>query len=139
MSSARSLFNRWISEVCPSTEGSDNRRLTSSTRWAAASNLTSTGDSFTAVMGFSTDAPCAQCYAGLALFSDFFLVTYFFLTRSTRPSVSTIFCVPVKNGWQLEQISSLMSPTVDRVLILYPQAQLIVASRYSGCIPAFIE
>lgn len=41
---------------------------------------------------------------------------YFFLNRSTRPSVSTIFCVPVKNGWQLEQMSTLMSPTVDLVL-----------------------
>src|SRR5262247_969773 len=41
---------------------------------------------------------------------------YFFLNRSTRPSVSTIFCVPVKNGWQLEQISTLISPTVDLVL-----------------------
>ena len=41
---------------------------------------------------------------------------YFFLNRSTRPSVSTIFCVPVKKGWQLEQMSTLMSPTVDLVL-----------------------
>src|SRR4029079_9888193 len=57
---------------------------------------------------------------------------YFFLNRSTRPSVATIFCVPVKNGWQLEQISTLISPTVDRVLQLLPQAQCTVASRYNG-------
>ncbi len=36
--------------------------------------------------------------------------------RSTRPAVSIIFCLPVKNGWQLEQISMWMSPLwVERV------------------------
>ena len=29
----------------------------------------------------------------------------FFVKRSTRPSVSSSFCRPVKNGWQFEQIS----------------------------------
>ena len=37
-----------------------------------------------------------------------------------------IFCVPVKNGWQFEQISTLMSPPVERVLNLFPQAQCTV-------------
>jgi hypothetical protein len=32
-------------------------------------------------------------------------VPNFFVKRSTRPSVSISFCRPVKNGWQLEQIS----------------------------------
>jgi hypothetical protein len=30
---------------------------------------------------------------------------YFCRKRSTRPAVSTIFCLPVKNGWQFEQMS----------------------------------
>jgi hypothetical protein len=29
----------------------------------------------------------------------------FWLNRSTRPAVSRSFCLPVKNGWQLEQTS----------------------------------
>ena len=33
---------------------------------------------------------------------------YFFRNLSTRPSVSISFCLPVKNGWQTEQMSSLM-------------------------------
>src|SRR5579863_6529219 len=45
------------------------------------------------------------------------LSAYFFVKRSTRPAVSTSFCLPVKNGWQFEQISTRsVSPLmVDRV------------------------
>src|SRR5262249_50743031 len=44
--------------------------------------------------------------------------------RSTRPAVSSNFCLPVKNGWQLAQISTLMSPLwVERVTNAFPQAQ----------------
>src|SRR6185503_19081138 len=44
--------------------------------------------------------------------------------RSTRPAVSISFCLPVKNGWQAEQISTLMSPRcVDRVVKVLPHAQ----------------
>jgi len=35
-----------------------------------------------------------------------FFLEYFFWKRSTRPAVSTSFCLPVKNGWQFEQIST---------------------------------
>ena len=36
---------------------------------------------------------------------------YFFVKRWTRPSVSSNFCFPVKNGWQLDQISTrIMAP-----------------------------
>ena len=36
--------------------------------------------------------------------------------RSTRPAVSTSFCLPVKNGWHCAQISTTMSPLlVERV------------------------
>lgn len=50
---------------------------------------------------------------------------YFLVKRSTRPAVSTSFCLPVKKGWQLEQISTLRrSPLiVERVWKLCPQAQ----------------
>ena len=46
----------------------------------------------------------------------------FFVNRSTRPSVSISFCLPVKNGWQLEQISRCSSFLVDRVFQVAPQA-----------------
>src|SRR5271163_4809923 len=55
---------------------------------------------------------------------------YFFVKRSTRPAVSISFCLPVKKGWQLEQISTLsMSPLmVERVEKLWPQAQWTVTA-----------
>src|ERR1022692_3675966 len=34
------------------------------------------------------------------------LPAYFRLKRSMRPAVSSSFCLPVKNGWQFEQIST---------------------------------
>jgi hypothetical protein len=63
---------------------------------------------------------------------------YFFLNFSTRPAESTNFCLPVKNGWQLEQISTWMLPAVECVSTTWPQAQTIWQTLYSGCIPAFI-
>ena len=52
-------------------------------------------------------------------------LAYFRRKRSTRPAVSTNFCLPVKNGWQFEQISTWMSPLwVDRVSKLWPQAHM---------------
>src|SRR5450432_340862 len=55
---------------------------------------------------------------------------YFLVKRSTRPAVSISFCLPVKKGWQLEQISTLsMSPLmVERVEKLCPQAQCTVTA-----------
>lgn len=51
-------------------------------------------------------------------------LAYFRRNRSTRPAVSTSLCLPVKNGWQTEQISTWMSPLwVERVSKLLPQAQ----------------
>src|SRR6266702_5549821 len=45
--------------------------------------------------------------------------------RSTRPAVSISFCLPVKKGWQAEQISTTMSPLcVERVSKVVPQAHL---------------
>src|SRR5712675_49080 len=44
--------------------------------------------------------------------------------RSTRPAVSMSFCLPVKKGWQAEQISTLISPLcAERVINAFPQAQ----------------
>src|SRR5579872_4582876 len=51
---------------------------------------------------------------------------------STRPVVSTYFILPVKNGWQAEQISTVMFFFVLRVTNLLPQPQVTVASTYSG-------
>ena len=72
-----------------------------------------------------TDHPLEDCLGrtmekkekkGLyALALGFAVLAYFLLKRSTRPSASTIFWVPVKNGWQLEQMSTFKSPTVVRV------------------------
>src|SRR6266403_2899273 len=72
----------------------------------------------------------------LALTSLYFLAAvdlaaasaYFLVKRSTRPAVSTSFCLPVKKGWQFEQISTRsMSPLmVERVWKVLPQAQWTV-------------
>src|SRR6266567_6882665 len=53
---------------------------------------------------------------------------YFLVKRSTRPAVSTSFCLPVKKGWQLEQIStrSISPLMVERVWKVWPQAQCTV-------------
>ena len=58
--------------------------------------------------------------------------------RSTRPAVSTSFCLPVKKGWQAEQISRTMSPLwVERVSKCVPQAHFTVMVSYLGWIPCF--
>src|SRR5437667_11861136 len=51
---------------------------------------------------------------------------------STRPVVSTYFILPVKKGWQAEQISTVMFLRVLRVVNLLPQPQVTVLSTYSG-------
>src|SRR5205085_7172075 len=63
---------------------------------------------------------------------------YFFWNFSTRPVVSTYFILPVKNGWQAEQISTVMFLRVLRVTNLLPQPQVTTASTYSGWIPDFM-
>ncbi len=57
---------------------------------------------------------------------------YFRLKRSTRPSLSMNFCLPVKKGWHEEQISTLIAGRVERVSNLLPHAQLTFESTYSG-------
>src|SRR5438067_10866743 len=48
--------------------------------------------------------------------------------RSTCPPVSTMRCVPVKNGWHTEQISVFSSLRVDPVVNVFPHAQVTTAS-----------
>jgi hypothetical protein len=54
---------------------------------------------------------------------------YFWRKRSTRPAVSIIFCLPVKNGWQLEQMSVWISAVVERVTKVLPHAHFTVAAK----------
>src|SRR5512136_2098477 len=66
---------------------------------------------------------------------DFFSplpMPYRFWKRSIRPAVSTNFCFPVKNGWQEEHNSNLISDLVERVSNLFPQAQVTVTLWYLG-------
>ena len=64
-------------------------------------------------------------------------IPYFFLNLSIRRAVSTSFCLPVKNGWHFEHISTLRFCFVLLVWITSPQAHAIVVSLYSGCISFF--
>jgi hypothetical protein len=50
----------------------------------------------------------------------------FWLKRSTRPAVSSSFCLPVKNGWQLEHTSRWIASRTDRVWNVFPHAQCTV-------------
>ena len=56
----------------------------------------------------------------------------FLVKRSIRPAESTRRCLPVKKGWQVEQISTRISDLVDRVVQLAPQAQWTGESLYFG-------
>ena len=65
---------------------------------------------------------------------------YFLRNLSTRPAVSSIFCLPVQKGWHSEHTSIWSSPEyVDFVLNLLPQLHCTVMSSYFGCISAFIN
>ncbi len=57
---------------------------------------------------------------------------YFLRKRSTWPAVSISLNLPVKNGWQFEQISVWKLPRVDRVSMMFPQAQVIRDGGYTG-------
>jgi hypothetical protein len=68
-----------------------------------------------------------------------FVFPYFCRKRSTRPAVSTSFCLPVKNGWQTLQMSVWISAIVERVWNVLPHAHFTVAVAYSGWMSAFME
>ena len=71
-------------------------------------------------------------------FSWFWNFSYFFRNRSIRPAVSTNFCLPVKNGWHLEQISTLILDLVEPTSISLPHAQRMVVLAYSGWMSFFM-
>ena len=54
------------------------------------------------------------------------------MNRSTVPAESTSFCLPVKNGWQREHSCTVITGLVERVLNVFPQLQVTVASVYFG-------
>ena len=56
----------------------------------------------------------------------------FLVNRVMRPSVSSSFWRPVKNGWHSEQTSRCRSLLVERVIHFAPQAQCASTSVYSG-------
>jgi len=71
--------------------------------------------------------------------ASFGFLAYFFWNLSTLPAESTSFCLPVKKGWQREQISTFRSPIVDRVSKELPQMQVMIVRLYVGWMPFFIE
>jgi hypothetical protein len=65
----------------------------------------------------------ARHFLAGATFWKLYVPPNFLLKRSTRPAVSTNFCLPVKNGWHWLQISTLIFGSVLRVTNELPQAQ----------------
>src|SRR5207247_10611189 len=64
---------------------------------------------------------------------------YLRVKRSTRPAASMSFCLPVKTGWQLEQISRRSSFLVERVVHVAPPAQWTGVLRYARWIPGVLR
>ncbi len=96
---------------------------------------------FAAAAGVLAASACALAAAASA-FSfalDFLLVTvpYLLMNFSTRPSVSTNFWLPVKNGWQAEQISTCSFSRVEPVVNVLPHEQVTVATNHLGWIFSF--
>jgi hypothetical protein len=74
------------------------------------------------------DFPCALNRLGDAVAeAQAPVFPYFWRKRSMRPAVSMSFCLPVKNGWQLEQMSVWITGAVERVSNELPHAQFTVA------------
>src|SRR5262249_43598251 len=87
---------------------------------------------------FPMPVPCFLCCYFVPVLAPAPAFSYFRRKRSTRPAVSTSFCLPVKNGWQFEQISRWISPLwVDRVVNEFPQARITRISLYAGWMLAF--
>src|SRR3954465_11828172 len=87
-------------------------------------------------------AVAAVFLAAFVVFSAFLRLSAvcapnFFVKRSTRPSVSISFCLPVKNGWQFAQISRCSSGLVERVFHVAPHAQRASTLWYFGWMVSF--
>src|SRR6476469_2728122 len=81
----------------------------------------------------------APAAAGVgAVFWKLYVPPNFLLNRSTRPAVSTNFCLPVKNGWHAEQMSTLILASVLRVVNVLPHAQCTLQTWYFGWVFSFI-
>ena len=100
---------------------------------AVGAGVCSTGE------GLISGAVATGAVALASAFFDFLLETapYLVMNFSTRPSVSTNFCFPVKNGWQAEHISTCSLSRVEPVVNLLPQAQTTCASCHAGWIFSF--
>jgi hypothetical protein len=68
----------------------------------------------------------------VAVFWKLYVPPNFLLNFSTRPAVSTNFCLPVKNGWHAEQMSTLIRAIVLRVVNVLPHAQCALQVMYFG-------
>src|SRR6266545_5712904 len=75
--------------------------------------------------------------AGAAGCSAFF-VPKRLLKRSTRPWMSRMCCLPVKNGWHLAHTSTCSSAFVEPVVKVLPQAHWTFACMYLGWIFSFM-
>ena len=78
-------------------------------------------------MGYSYDAGASLADDSSSP-SDDMDIPYRRMSLSTRPSVSTILCSPVQNGWQLLHTSTLISGFVPPVMLSVPQAHITLAS-----------
>src|SRR3954464_5102743 len=97
--------------------------ITSSPEWA--------GD----LIGLSYRLLAVSAVADAA--SDF--TPYRLLKRSTRPWMSSMCCLPVKNGWHLAQTSTWSSGFVEPVVNVFPHAHFTVAWMYLGWIFSFMS
>ena len=120
---------RWGLPSSPSRNGSESRGLTARrllSRGSAARTAAERAGS-----GYFAAAGCFFAFAAALRLSDVCAPNRL-VKRSTRPSVSTSFWRPVKNGWQLLQISRCNSGLVDRVFHVAPHAQRASISWYFG-------
>ena len=102
-----SSFRAGVARVCRAVAAERRPALTCEARYLAAR-----ASAFSAFLAFAAALRLSDVCTPNRL-----------VNRSTRPSVSTSFWRPVKNGWQLLQISRCSSGLVDRVFHVAPHAQ----------------
>lgn len=85
---------------------------------------------------FPFNKNCHGCGSYLSVY----FIPYFLLNLSTRPSACVNLCLPVKNGWQFEHVSTRISFFVDDVSNSTPQlTHVTVILLTVGWIPLFIN
>ena len=117
LSAFRASF--WYAAGSCATAGSDIPASTAASRASISRSF------WKVIPSMSVPGPRpTQALAASALAASVFLrPAYLRLKRSTRPATSSSRCLPVKKGWQAEQISRRISFFVDRVVQVAPQAQ----------------